>query len=63
LDAAGTTEIVFFLGEAARPNAQTLIAKYRKADLDAMFNQVVQQWDDRSGPCRSRRQTGPWIFF
>jgi cyclic beta-1,2-glucan synthetase len=49
LDAAGTTEIAFFLGEAARPNAQTLIAKYRKADLDAVFNEVGQQWDDTLG--------------
>jgi cyclic beta-1,2-glucan synthetase len=49
LDAAGTTEIAFFLGEAARPNAQTLIAKYRKADLDAVFNEVGQQWDEILG--------------
>ena len=49
LNASGATEIVFFLGEALRPNARTLIAKYRKADLDATFNEVVQQWDDTLG--------------
>jgi cyclic beta-1,2-glucan synthetase len=50
LDAGGATEIVFFLGQSAtKPEAQALIAKYRHADLDAVFAAVVQQWDDVLG--------------
>ncbi len=42
----GATEIVFFLGQAAaRGEAQSLVAKYRNADLDAVFAKVVEQWD------------------
>ena len=45
-----TVEIVFFLGEAAdAANAQSLIAHYRGADLDAVFREVVQHWDDVLG--------------
>jgi cyclic beta-1,2-glucan synthetase len=41
-----TTEIVFFLGQApSRAEAQALIAKYREADLDAVFDEVTRQWD------------------
>lgn len=41
------TEIVFFLGQgAARGEAQSLIAKYRNADLDAVLANVIAQWDD-----------------
>ena len=40
------TEIVFFLGQAAtRGEAQSLIAKYRSADLDAVFAKVVELWE------------------
>ncbi len=50
LGADGTTEIVFFLGECAnRTDVQALIAKYRKADLDSVFDDVVRQWDDTLG--------------
>jgi cyclic beta-1,2-glucan synthetase len=46
LSPVGTTEIVFFLGQASnRAVAQALIDKYRKADLDAVFDAVTQQWD------------------
>jgi cyclic beta-1,2-glucan synthetase len=46
LGAAGTQEIVFVLGEAgSKSEAETLIAKYRKADLDAVFAEVTRQWD------------------
>jgi cyclic beta-1,2-glucan synthetase len=46
LSPVGTTEIVFFLGQASsRTEAQALIDKYRKADLDAVFNAVTLQWD------------------
>ena len=45
-----TAEIVFFLGEAAAAaDAQSLIARYREADLDAVFRAVVQHWDDVLG--------------
>jgi len=50
LSAVGTTEIVFFLGQAAsRADAQTLLAKYRKADLDAVLGEVTRQWDEMLG--------------
>ena len=50
LDVAGTTEIVFFLGESAtKADAQSLLVKYRKADLDAVFAAVTQQWQDILG--------------
>ena len=45
-----TAEIVFFLGQAAdAADAQSLIARYRGADLDAVFRAVVQHWDDLLG--------------
>ena len=45
-----TVEIVFLLGEAAgAAEAQALIAHYRGADLDAVFREVVQHWDDVLG--------------
>jgi cyclic beta-1,2-glucan synthetase len=50
LKANGTAEIVFFLGEAATPaDAQSLLKKYRAADLDAVFGAVVRFWDDTLG--------------
>ena len=50
LSADTTTEIAVFLGEGAnRADVQALIAKYRKADLDAVFGEVVHQWDDTLG--------------
>ena len=50
LGAAGTTEIVFFLGQAATgPEAEALLAKYREADLDAVLGEVTQQWDETLG--------------
>ena len=57
LNAGATTEIVFFLGQGAtKTEAQTLVAKYRAADLNAVFANVVKQWDDMlfRHPCRSR---------
>ena len=45
-----TVDIVFLLGEAATAaEAQSLIARYRGADLDAVFREVVQHWDDVLG--------------
>ena len=50
LAAVGTTEIVFFLGQAAaKAEAQGLLAKYRAADLDAVFGEVARQWDETLG--------------
>ena len=46
----GTTEIVFFLGEAAtRADAISLVAKYRAADLDAVRAATARLWDDVLG--------------
>jgi cyclic beta-1,2-glucan synthetase len=45
-----STEIVFFLGEAAtRAEAVALVMRYRSADLDAALKEVVQEWDDVLG--------------
>ena len=45
-----TADIVFFFGEAAAAaDAQSLITRYREADLDAVFRAVVQHWDDLLG--------------
>ena len=45
-----STEIVFFLGEAASAaDAQFLIAHYRTVDLNAVFRGVLQHWDDLLG--------------
>ena len=42
----GVAEIVFFLGEAAtRTQALSMIAKYRTADLDAVFAATTRLWD------------------
>jgi hypothetical protein len=45
-----TVEIVFLLGETATAaDAQALILSYRTADLDAVYRDVVQHWDDVLG--------------
>jgi cyclic beta-1,2-glucan synthetase len=50
LDAAGTVEIVFFLGQSeTATEARSLLAKYRAADLDAVFAGVTRQWDETLG--------------
>jgi cyclic beta-1,2-glucan synthetase len=50
LGVAGTTEIVFFLGQSATAtDAQCLLLKYRDADLDAVFASVTRHWDDTLG--------------
>ena len=50
LKASGTVEIVFLLGEAATAaEAQSLLKKYRTADLDAVLGAVVGFWDDTLG--------------
>ncbi|HSD42064.1 MAG TPA: glucoamylase family protein [Burkholderiales bacterium] len=50
LKPGGTVEILFVLGEAATAaDAQSLIARYRAADLDAVLREVVAYWDDVLG--------------
>ena len=50
LSAHGSIEVVFFLGEASsRAEAQSLIVKYRTADLDEVFSSVTKQWNDITG--------------
>ncbi|MGA7673601.1 MAG: glucoamylase family protein [Rhizomicrobium sp.] len=45
-----SVEIVFFLGEAdSAADAQSLIARTRAANLDAVFREVLQHWDDLLG--------------
>jgi cyclic beta-1,2-glucan synthetase len=46
-------EIIFFLGEAAtKEEAQSLIARFRAADLDAVLNEVTAFWNDTLGAVR-----------
>jgi cyclic beta-1,2-glucan synthetase len=54
LAAGDITEIVFFLGQATRPEAQALIGKYRMADLDTVFDNVNRQWDETLGTVQVR---------
>jgi cyclic beta-1,2-glucan synthetase len=46
----GVAEIDFFLGDAPdETEARALIARYRKADLDAVLSDVRRFWDDTIG--------------
>jgi cyclic beta-1,2-glucan synthetase len=50
LPANGTTEVVFLLGETATAaEAQSLLIKYRTADLEDVFGAVVGLWDETLG--------------
>jgi len=50
LEPGETTEVVFFLGEAAdAANAQALLERYRSADLEAVFQNVVEHWEEVLG--------------
>jgi cyclic beta-1,2-glucan synthetase len=43
-------EVVCFLGQAeTKPEALSLIARYRTTDLDSVFNAVIRYWDDVLG--------------
>jgi cyclic beta-1,2-glucan synthetase len=47
LEPDGSTEIVFFLGEAeTKEAALSLIARYRTIDLDAVFSAATDAWQD-----------------
>ncbi len=55
LTATDRMEIVLFLGQAANGTAaQSLLAKYRSADLDAVFAAVTRHWDDTLGVVQVR---------
>ncbi len=46
LEPGQAAEVVFFLGEAdGAPAAQSLLVRYRNADLDASFREVIDHWD------------------
>jgi len=50
LPANGTTEIVLLLGETAtRAEAQSLLMRYRAADLDGVLDAAVGLWDEVLG--------------
>ena len=50
LEPEGTVEIVFLLGQAAMAaDAQSLIDRYRAADLDAVLRAVVGHWEEVLG--------------
>ncbi|HSP97487.1 MAG TPA: glucoamylase family protein [Candidatus Dormibacteraeota bacterium] len=49
------TEIVFFLGEAATPDdVRALLARYRRADLDAVLRAATGFWDEVLGAVQVR---------
>ncbi|HZM34226.1 MAG TPA: glucoamylase family protein [Burkholderiales bacterium] len=55
LEPGGTAEIVFFLGEAAtHAEAQSLLERYRAADLDAVLRESADFWDDVLGTIQVR---------
>jgi len=50
LERGGTTEVVFFLGQAGdAAEAQALIERYRAADLNAVHREVVGFWEETLG--------------
>jgi cyclic beta-1,2-glucan synthetase len=50
LERDGTTEVVFFLGQAAdAAEARALIERYRAADLDAVYREVTDYWQETLG--------------
>jgi cyclic beta-1,2-glucan synthetase len=50
LEPGQSGEIVFFLGEADNASdAQSLLARYRNADLDAVYREVIEHWEQVLG--------------
>jgi cyclic beta-1,2-glucan synthetase len=46
LEPGQTAQVVFFLGEADNASAaQSLLTRYRNADLDAVFREVIEHWE------------------
>jgi cyclic beta-1,2-glucan synthetase len=64
-------DIVFLLGEAAHVvEAQSLIARYRSADLDEVYRQVLDYWDDALGKVQVKTPDRPldlmlnrWLLY
>jgi cyclic beta-1,2-glucan synthetase len=55
LDAGETTEIVSFIGQCgSASDAQALITRYREADLDAVFEEVIGYWETLLGTIQVR---------
>ncbi len=50
LDSGETIEVVFFVGQCgSAKEARALIARYRETDLDAVLEEVTDQWDTLLG--------------
>jgi Glycosyltransferase family 36/Glycosyl hydrolase 36 superfamily, catalytic domain len=46
LELGQTAEVVFFLGEADNAStARSLLTRYRNADLDAVYREVIEYWE------------------
>ncbi|MGB8328077.1 MAG: protein ndvB, partial [Steroidobacteraceae bacterium] len=55
LEPGETVEVVFLLGQAgSAAEARSLLARYRSADLDAVFRAVNEHWDDVLGTIQVR---------
>ena len=71
LRAGETIEIVWFLGQSASSEAAaTLIARYRKADLDAVLAEVTAHWDSLLGSVQVKTPDRPldimlngWLLY
>ncbi|MEO8443377.1 MAG: glucoamylase family protein [Gammaproteobacteria bacterium] len=50
LQVGESVDVVFFLGQARDAQAaRTLLGRYRSADLDAVFREVIKHWDEVLG--------------
>jgi cyclic beta-1,2-glucan synthetase len=50
LEPGQAAEVVFFLGEADNASAaRSLLTRYRKADLDAVYSEVIEHWEQVLG--------------
>ncbi|MFI5317720.1 MAG: GH36-type glycosyl hydrolase domain-containing protein, partial [Myxococcota bacterium] len=55
LRADAVSEVVFFLGQAANAgDANSLVTRYRAADLDAVLRRVTDRWDEILGVVQVR---------
>jgi cyclic beta-1,2-glucan synthetase len=51
----GSADLVVLLGDAASPpEARTLVARYRSADLEALLNGIARHWDEVLGHVQVR---------
>ena len=71
LGAIGSVEVVVFLGQgASREESAALVEKYRRLDLDQVFNAVTRQWDDVVGAIQVKTpdraldiMTNRWLLY